>query len=152
MKCAYHTNQEAVATCNVCGKGLCQKCANLITPPQCLGCFTNNLKAEKTRLIRSIAVAGIISVILCFFGGSDETDLLGHILLACAPFGWIALNKITPSIFLVMPIIGWVIYFILKAVLAMVVGMVALPYTVIKTITRVKGINEQLAWAEQVKM
>ena len=152
MRCAYHTNEEAVATCNVCGKGLCQECANKITPPQCIGCFENNLKAEKSRIIRSLVIAGVISVLLFFFGGSDQTNGLGHILLACLPFGWVALNKITPNIFLFMPIIGWLIYFLLKFVLAMVVGMVALPYSIIKTVVQVKKINEQLAWAEQARI
>ena len=44
-----------------------------------------------------------------------------------------------------MPIIGWIIYFVFKLFISIMVGMVALPYKVIKSIIQIKGINQQLA-------
>ena len=50
-------------------------------------------------------------------------------------FGWKALNRIQPSIFLVLPLIGWLIYFLLKFFLAIVVGMFVTPFVISKKIT-----------------
>ncbi len=41
--------------------------------------------------------------------------------------GWKALNRITPSVFLLLPIIGWVIYFAIKISLSFVLGIFILP-------------------------
>ena len=49
-------------------------------------------------------------------------------------FGWKALNRIQPSIFLVLPLIGWLIYFLLKFFLAIVVGMFVTPFVISKKI------------------
>lgn len=49
-------------------------------------------------------------------------------LLVFGFFGWKSLNKITPDIFLFMPIIGWVIFFVVKGILSVVVGLFTTPY------------------------
>ena len=56
-------------------------------------------------------------------------------LVAFTYFGWKALNRITPNIFLFMPIIGWVIYFSVKFVLSVIVGMFVAPFQIAKLIT-----------------
>lgn len=38
MKCFNHTEKEAVATCQKCGKGLCRECAEKYTPCMCDTC------------------------------------------------------------------------------------------------------------------
>ncbi len=38
MKCFHHSEQDAVATCQKCGKGLCRKCAEEYTPCLCDSC------------------------------------------------------------------------------------------------------------------
>lgn len=38
MKCFYHEDREAVATCQHCGKALCRACASLYTPCLCVDC------------------------------------------------------------------------------------------------------------------
>lgn len=43
-------------------------------------------------------------------------------------WGWKALNRITPSMFVFMPVIGWVVYFVIKGLLALVLGMFIGPY------------------------
>lgn len=40
MKCFNHTEREAVATCQKCGKGLCRECAEKHTPCLCDTCAT----------------------------------------------------------------------------------------------------------------
>ena len=39
MKCFYHVDQEAVAQCQYCGKGLCHDCAAKHIPCLCDDCF-----------------------------------------------------------------------------------------------------------------
>lgn len=50
-------------------------------------------------------------------------------------FGWKALNRITPNIFLWMPLMGWVIYFLIKFVLSIIIGMFVAPFQIAKMIT-----------------
>lgn len=57
--------------------------------------------------------------------------------LALAVVGWRALDRITPEIFLVLPAIGWLIYFIVKGVLSVIVGMFGAPYFLAKKVTNV---------------
>nr|WP_321355578.1 hypothetical protein [uncultured Draconibacterium sp.] len=48
--------------------------------------------------------------------------------------GWKALGRVTPQIFLFLPILGWVIYFLIKVVLAMFVGLIAFPVRIIRNL------------------
>lgn len=148
MKCAYHVDREAVATCNVCGKGLCQECASYINPPECLGCYAAELEAEKNGIKKSVIIASVVAIVIFILSLSEGGTVGQGILFACVPFGWIALNKITPQIFLFMPIIGWIFYFVLKLIVAMLVGIVALPYKIIKSVIQIKEIDNKL---EQVR-
>lgn len=50
-------------------------------------------------------------------------------------FGFKALNRITPDIFLIMPIGGWVLYFVFKLVLSLIVGIFVTPFVISKYIT-----------------
>ena len=51
----------------------------------------------------------------------------GFYIGAALVAGWKALNRITPNIFLFLPIIGWVVYFVLKIFLSSVIGVFLLP-------------------------
>lgn len=48
----------------------------------------------------------------------------------CAYFGWKTLNFITPRIFLIMPLVGWVIYFIIKGILSFLLGFIVAPFQI----------------------
>lgn len=50
-------------------------------------------------------------------------------------FGWKALNKITPDIFLIMPIGGWIIYYVIKFILSVIVGVFVAPYVIAEKIS-----------------
>ena len=52
--------------------------------------------------------------------------------LAGLPCGWHALSAIQPRMFLFLPIIGWVIYFVIKFFLSYCVGLVAMPVQIVK--------------------
>lgn len=53
-------------------------------------------------------------------------------LIACVPFGWSALNRIRPDVFLILPVLGWIIYFFLKAFFSALIGIVAAPIAIVK--------------------
>ncbi len=66
---------------------------------------------------------------------SDFMIILAITLLLCAFFGWKALNKITPQIFLFMSIGGWAIYFLIKSLLSVLIGAFVAPFQISKMIT-----------------
>lgn len=51
-------------------------------------------------------------------------------------FGWKSLDKIQPDIFLIMPIAGWVIYFLVKGFIAVIIGMFVTPFVIARKIAK----------------
>ena len=49
MNCFNHPKSSAVATCVVCGKGLCKKCSIKFSDPICNDCNGKRETAEKWR-------------------------------------------------------------------------------------------------------
>lgn len=61
--------------------------------------------------------------------------------LAIAFCGWKSLTRITPSIFLVLPIVGWIIYFVIKGFLSVIVGSFTAPLFIAKKFTKaIRGV------------
>lgn len=68
----------------------------------------------------------IVLFIECVF-----PDTLGIVLsLICIGFGWKTLNSIQPVYFLWLPMFGWIIYILVKLVLAYTVGLFVAPYKI----------------------
>ena len=139
MVCHKHYDREAVAQCNDCGRALCSSCADAFDPPLCVGCATARANSIKGELVKNI----IISVVLMIVGIVVIKDPLG-ILLAGIPYGWAILNRITPSMFLWMSWVGWLIYFGIKLVLAYFIGLIALPIKLFLWITELVRINRTI--------
>ncbi len=140
MNCFYHEERNASAFCQVCEKALCEECATIISTPICKDCLSEHVQGEKSKMIKSIVV-GLILGIVCSIVLENPSGLM----FAWVPFGWMALSAITPKVFLVMPIVGWVAYFAIKFVLAFFIGWVALPiklYQWIRIISSAKKILE----------
>lgn len=89
------------------------------------------------RVVLTIVFAAIIYGILMAALQTDNTVLLGIVLLGCGYFGWQSLNKITPNIFLWMPLAGWAIYFLVKGLLSIIVGAFIAPFWIGKKISSV---------------
>jgi hypothetical protein len=53
--------------------------------------------------------------------------------------GWKTLTTITPQIFLFLPVLGWLLYFLVKLALAFFVGLVMLP---IRTVVCIVQLNK----------
>lgn len=96
--------------------------------------FASNLGRLVVMVISGIIIYGLIIV-----GLSAATPVFIITMLLCGYFGWKALNKITPSIFLVMSFTGWFIYFFIKGMLSVVVGAFVAPYQIGKMIAAYAG-------------
>lgn len=146
MKCYYHNGSDAVATCTDCGKSLCRSCAERYSPVLCPDCANERIQENKsnitTKLILSVVlfIGGIIAFII-FNNGFNLEAFGAAYCFAALPWGWGALNRVTPDIFLIMPIIGWLVYFIIKAFLAIIIGWIVMPIKIIKSISELKSLN-----------
>lgn len=86
---------------------------------------------------RIVFIAVLYAVILGLFILIVNLDNPVILYCFCAVFiyfGWQALNKITPNIFLIMPIVGWLIYYLVKGILSAIVGMFVAPLVIAKKI------------------
>ncbi len=137
MNCYYHPEQPAIGYCSECGKSLCKACVDRYGTNLCCDCvnaYGAKLKADKRKLlIRTGVIFGTV-LILCLASGYFPfyVALVLAYALAGLPCGWHALSAIQPRMFLFLPIIGWVIYFVIKFFLSYCVGLVAMPVQVVK--------------------
>lgn len=95
--------------------------------------MSTELREELIALGKEVAISVGLYILGIALGGNLEEAFL----IACIPYGWRVLNMITPSMFIWMPFIGWVIYFIMKAVISALIGIFVLVYRLIKGIYRV---------------
>lgn len=85
----------------------------------------------------------LITVVLgiLIFGGiylaivSEFMPVAAVAMVLCGFFGWKALNSITPGVFLWMSFMGWVIYFVVKAFLSVIIGVFVAPFVIARTIS-----------------
>ena len=62
-------------------------------------------------------------------------DVVIYVIAAIfAVCGWRVLNMITPDIFLVMSWVGWLVFFVVKGVLSILIGMFVAPFVISKKI------------------
>lgn len=91
------------------------------------GGFRGFLASALGRIVMSLAFAVIIwgvEVLLL-----TKATTVGMVLAGiCAIMGWRVLNSITPSMFVWMSWIGWIIYFVLKLTIAYFIGIIVLPF------------------------
>lgn len=144
MKCYKHNEREIVVQCHGCGKGLCHECSTRFNVILCQDCLLASNESYKKTLIRNF----VLMAILFYFGftwilpdGGFWGALFFGYLMASVPWGWMLLNRITPDIFLILPLIGWVIYFFMKVFLSGMIGFFMAPYKIYKTLQEYKDIK-----------
>jgi hypothetical protein len=156
MNCYNHPTQTAVAQCSDCGKGLCSNCATTYSIPICNLCNKSRIQGEKSRIIKEILLTIVFGVGIAylfgqkfFFDGhsfSLKSTIWYYIIyiyiFAGVVAGWKTLTAITPRMFLVLPIIGWVLYFALKLFLSFWVGLIMLPVRMIRNIYRLTRLQK----------
>jgi hypothetical protein len=135
MKCYMHYEMDAVSTCVDCGKAMCPTCSEKFTFPICSNCNLGRIQDDRKLLIKN----SIITVVFFIFGFSMGEGFFGSLFagyfFAGVPWGWSALNRITPNIFLFMPLIGWLIYFAIKFGISLMIGMFVTPFKIYQIIT-----------------
>lgn len=155
MNCYNHIDQPAVGTCIDCGKGLCSECAHKYTDPICDSCNLNRIRKEKSEMIKRWGIILIVAFIITIFYyniSEDKSSLTAFSLIGTfysgigIQYGWRALNSITPSMFLVLPIVGWFIYFVVKAVISGLIGFFITPVKIFQDIKRYLELREILKY------
>ena len=148
MNCYNHTIQPAVAQCPDCGKGLCGECASSYSIPICSSCNRKRINREKSEIIKELLLTfgvGILLTVLFVKWTSEGSNPLQDSIMIYVIFtyifcglvpGWNTLVGITSNIFLFLPFVGWVLYFIVKLVLSLAVGLIVLPIRTIRNIVR----------------
>lgn len=58
----------------------------------------------------------------------NAPDVSGVVILICAFFGWRALNRIQPAMFIWLPWGGWVVYIVVKLILSAIIGLFVAPF------------------------
>ena len=67
---------------------------------------------------------------------TSQGELALIVILACAFFGWRALNSIQPAMFIWMSWTGWIVYFCIKFILSAIIGLFVAPFKIGKLIAR----------------
>ena len=86
-------------------------------------------------------VMGLIYLTLAVFENASFVAVIMAVFLAY--FGWQALSKITPNLFLIMPVGGWIAYYVVKGVLSFFLGVFVAPFVISRKI--VKSLEESLS-------
>ena len=137
MNCYSHPGEVAVASCIDCGKGLCRKCADLYQMPICNECNLKRVRNDKGNIIRVYLPSILLFVtglgIGIYNGSLNMGFMLGYIF-AGTPWGWKIVTFIQPRVFLFLPLLGWIFYFMIKLAFAVFVGLIALPIGFIRLI------------------
>lgn len=171
MKCFNHTEREAVATCQKCGKGLCKECAEKYTPCLCDTCaakvqrqvqdkedqqkqkYKDALVDTRSEFIKTTIIGVLVGILVVWFmtqtkyGNVESSfaDCAGYFLVGlCIPFGWKFLTYLQSffPIFLLGTFWFWIIYLAVKVVLSMFIGIPAFIYQLVKTIFTQRKISK----------
>ena len=147
MKCYNHPENEAVAQCLQCGKGLCEICAKKWSRPVCDDCQRANINEELEPLNHELTIYIALAIFGAIFGfltyRRPDMSLVASTIYGALAFpmyaaGWKWLNHITDSIVFFATPIGWIIYLLIKLVISAFVGIVALPYRIFYIFKRSK--------------
>lgn len=101
----------------------------------------NKLKFKEIILSKGGYIGMIVFLYIVIWGimvALTATDSIVIALIYVALFtyfGWQALNMITPQMFVWMPLKGWVIYFVVKFLLSIIVGMFVAPFQIAKKVS-----------------
>lgn len=82
------------------------------------------------RIVVTLVSAGVIYGLMLLCANIGGFGLALIVFACCTYFGWKALNFITPNIFLIMPLAGWLIYFTIKGIIAFFIGFIIAPFQI----------------------
>ena len=82
------------------------------------------------RIVVTLVTAVLIFGLILLAAAIEFMPLVLIIFAVCTYFGWKALSFITPRIFLIMPIVGWLIYGLIKGVISFFIGCFVAPFQI----------------------
>lgn len=128
MNCYYHPGRPAVAQCPDCGKGLCRQCATQYRKPICPDCNQSLGREESKNYIKPLVICAVLFFVGCAVGACNELGSLqtGYIL-ASLYGGWGATGLLFSRIFISLDLRSIAIYFLVRIILSIFVGVVATP-------------------------
>ncbi|SHJ85594.1 hypothetical protein SAMN05444280_1352 [Tangfeifania diversioriginum] len=147
MNCINHPSESAVSQCQVCGKGLCVDCTNKFSKPICPDCFSVSRQKQKraavTEVILTLLIGLPVGIILDLLVNdtykTPDSFWESHFFLIYMGLGivagWKTLTRITPQIFLFLPVLGWLLYFVIMAVFSLFAGLIAFPIRTIRNLS-----------------
>ncbi len=149
MSCSIHEDLEHVGICNDCGRTLCKDCVDKFNPPTCPYCMIGWGNAVKKQFFKTAALGALLGIGAVAFsvvsappgsgiGIMTTMSLMVFIIFAGIPWGWSTLSKITPQVFLFMPIGGWMLYFGVKLLISFYIGFCVMPFYIWKYIKNMK--------------
>ena len=94
------------------------------------------LRTKAGRVVVTIITAVIIYGILLIAAAMNSFAVALVVFAVCAYFGWKALNFITPNIFLIMPLAGWLLYFLIKGIVSFFVGFFVAPFQIGRMVSK----------------
>lgn len=152
MNCYNHPKEPAAAICPDCGIGLCATCVGLHAFPVCTRCNGVRKNSEKKQILGELTRTfgiGLFLALLTLGEGINPLTFMNPILSFFFRFymgsslmaGWAILNRWTPGGFLILPLIGWVIYLTIKGIVSIYVGMVMLPVRTLRNLRRLKALG-----------
>lgn len=151
MKCFFHEQTDAVATCQSCGKSLCKPCAAKYNPCMCDECYTAQaanikdakLKKKQDALIDTTsefiaailkgAVCAVLLTLLFNAMNSTPTPVSMSVMFFFVPFGWALITYVEqwlPSFF--MSGVVFLIYLAFKLAFSMFFGVFCFLYQIAK--------------------
>lgn len=154
MNCYNHHNDPAVATCIDCGKGLCNNCAHKYNIPICDNCNQIRIKNEKGNIVKNWIIIAILTLLLFpIFPKPLANNFIDFLIVSLfflvifyiaisIVYGWKFLVSITSITFLILPVIGWIIYFVVKLTLSCLIGFFVAPIKLYQDIKRYKELKE----------
>lgn len=152
MKCFYHYEKDAVATCSNCGVGLCPDCIFNYNPPLCNRCYLDEIKLAKKEILKRFAFSLLIIIIVHFyiFPFSSDGNTVPEIneygikliflkfymryTFASIPWGMDLLNQWLPKVKVRMNLLVLLIWFSIKLNLSLFIGIFVAPFKIYKDI------------------
>ena len=82
------------------------------------------------RIVVTLVTAVMIFGLILLAAEIEFIPLVFAVFAVCTYFGWKALTFITPRIFLIMPVGGWIIYGLIKGIIAFFIGCFVAPFQI----------------------
>ena len=148
MKCFSHSDLDATATCQGCGKGLCAQCAGRFDATLCEGCLLGHNRAVAIEMYKGLAITIVIMVAGLWFMISNNTQgmsISGYVFSALLPaftyWGWKFISE-NQALSFIGNINFWLFYFMFKLIFAYIIGIFVGPYQIYKMISELRTTSQ----------